>query len=164
MVLYADGPTVEVETVVAAPVDRVWSLVSDIDLPARFSSEFLGARWLDDGPRVGARFAGRNRHDAIGEWETTCFVARYEPPVVFEWAVGDLADPSARWWFVLAEEAGGTRVRQGMRMGPARSGLSVAIDAMPDKEERIVARRLSEHEGNMRATLEGIRQLAESGP
>jgi hypothetical protein len=54
------------------------------------------------------------------------------------------------------------RLRQGMRMGPAPSGLNIAIDAMPDKEERIVARRLEEHVANMRATLDGIKQLAES--
>jgi hypothetical protein len=32
---------------------------------------------------------------------------------------------------------------------------------MPEKEERIVARRLEEWEANMRATLEGIKRLAE---
>jgi hypothetical protein len=160
-VKYADGPTVEVDVFVAASIERVWALVADIELPARFSSEFLGARWLDGGPGVGARFAGRNHHDAIGDWETTSFVARYEPPRAFEWAVTDLDQPSASWWFELAEEAAGTRVRQGMRMGPAPSGLSVAINAMPDKEERIVARRLAEHERNMQATLDGIKQLAE---
>src|SRR3954452_21407632 len=124
-VKYADGPTVEADVLVAAPIERVWALVSDIDLPARFSSEFLGARWLDDGPAVGARFTGRNHHDAIGEWETTSFVARYEPPHRFEWAVTDLDQPSASWWFELHEEPAGTRVRQGMRMGPAPSGLSI---------------------------------------
>ncbi len=158
---YADGPTVEVDVLVAAPIERVWALVCDIELPARFSGEFLGAEWLDDGPAVGARFAGRNQHEAIGEWETTSFVARYDPPRAFEWAVTDLEQPSASWWFELVEEGDGTRVRQGMRMGPAPSGLSVAIEAMPDKEEKIVARRLAEHEGNMRATLDGIKQLAE---
>ncbi len=46
-------------------------------------------------------------------------------------------------------------------LGPARSGLSRAIDAMPDKEERIVARRLDEHRANMVKTIEGIKALAE---
>lgn len=158
---YADGPTTEVDILITAPIERVWELVSDIELPARFSSEFLGARWLEGERRVGARFAGRNHHDAIGDWETVSFVTRYEPPRSFAWAVTDPISPSASWWFDLHEEAGGTRLRQGMRMGPARSGLSAAIEAMPDKEERIVARRLSEHERNMRANLEGIKQLAE---
>jgi hypothetical protein len=163
-VKYADGPTAEADVLVAAPVERVWALVCDIGLPARFSSEFLGACWLDDHPRVGARFAGRSRHAALGEWETTSFVARYEPPRAFEWAVTDLDDPSASWWFELDEEPGGTRLRQGMRMGPAPSGLSIAIRAMPDKEEKIVARRLAEHEQNIRATLDGIKRLAETEP
>jgi hypothetical protein len=49
-------------------------------------------------------------------------------------------------------------------MGPAPSGLTTAITAMPDKEERIIARRLQEYETNMRATVEGIKQLAETQP
>ena len=52
MVKYADGPTVEVDVLVTAPIERVWVLVSDIELPARFSSEFLGARWIDDDQNV----------------------------------------------------------------------------------------------------------------
>jgi hypothetical protein len=160
---YADGPTVEVDLLIEAPLERVWELVTDIELPARFSAEFQGAEWLDgDGPRVGARFVGRNHHQAVGEWETTSFVSRYEPMTSFAWNVSDLETPAASWWFVLDEEPNGVRLTQGMRMGPGRSGLNAAIDAMPDKEERIVARRLEEHERNMRATLEGIKQLAEA--
>jgi uncharacterized protein YndB with AHSA1/START domain len=161
---YEDGPTAEAEVLVAAPVERVWALVTDIGLPARFSSEFRGADWLDDGPRVGARFVGRNWHKAMGEWETTCIVNRYEPMRAFGWCVTDLDNPSSSWWFELEPDAAGVRLRQGMRMGPAPSGLNIAISAMPDKEERIVARRLEEHAANMRATLEGIKQLAEVAP
>ena len=161
---YADGPTTEVEAEVDAPVERVWALVTDIDLPARFSSEFQGARWLDDGPALGARFVGRNQHPAAGTWETTCVVTVCTPHRSFEWAVGDPGFPSARWRFDLEPQAGGaTRLRQWMQIGPAPSGLTPAIEAMPDKEERIVARRLAEFERNMRATVEGIKQLAEAG-
>ena len=55
---YADGPTTEVGRVIEATPAELWPLVSDIQLPARFSSEFRGAEWLDDatGPAVGARF------------------------------------------------------------------------------------------------------------
>ena len=160
---YADGPTVEVEVLVHAPVERVWALVSDIELPARFSTEFLGAGWLDDGPRLAARFVGRNRHEALGVWETTSTVTHYEPPRAFGWDVSDPANPSSSWWFRLDDGPDGVRLRQGMRMGPAPSGLSIAISAMPDKEERIVARRLAALERNMLATVEGIKQLAEAG-
>ncbi|HTN79943.1 MAG TPA: SRPBCC family protein [Acidimicrobiales bacterium] len=160
---YADGPTAEVEVIVHAPLERVWQIVTDIDTPARFSSELLGATWLDAGPAVGARFVGRSHHPAMGEWETTSIVSRYEPMRAFAWNVTDTDNPSSSWGFELEEVEDGVRLRQRGRMGPAPSGLTIAITAMPDKEERIVARRLSEWEANMRATVEGIKQLAEAG-
>jgi len=159
---YKDGPSVVVDVLIDASIERVWQLVTDINLPAQFSTEFLGAHWLDDGPRVGARFQGRNHHKALGEWETTSFVNRYEPLRAFGWAVTDPDNPSSSWWFELEHEPDGVRLRQGTRMGPAPSGLTIAITAMPDKEERIIARRLQEYETNMRATVEGIKQLAEA--
>ena len=67
---YADGPTTEAVVDIAASPSVVWALVSDIDLPPRFSAELQGVEWLDGatGPRLGARFVGRNRHRAIGGW------------------------------------------------------------------------------------------------
>lgn len=158
---YADGPSVEVETTVRAPADRVWALVCDVNLPGRFSSEFKGASWIDDGPALGARFVGRNAHPALGAWETTSWVTRYDPGRAFAWAVSDPDTPSATWWYLLDRGDGGIRLRHGGRMGPARSGLSIAIDSMPDKEERIVARRLEEWRRSMQATVDGMKALAE---
>ena len=165
---YADGPTVEVEVDVGATADRVWSLVVDIDLPARFSTEFEGATWLigaEGGAALGATFEGRNRHPARGGWQTTSTVVDFEPLRLFGWAVGDPDRPSAHWRFELDPGGDGatTRLRQWARMGPGPSGLTPAIQAMPDKEERIVARRLEEWRANMQATVEGIKALAEAG-
>jgi hypothetical protein len=47
-------------------------------------------------------------------------------------------------------------------MGPGPSGLTAAIERMPDKEERIIERRLQQHGENMTATIEGIKRLAEA--
>lgn len=162
---YADGPTAEVEIHIDAPPARVWELVSDINVPAGFSSEFQGAEFLDaaTAPALGARFAGRNTHQAVGEWQTTSFIVALEPGRVFAWAVTDPDTPSASWRFELEPDGDGTRLRQWMQIGPGRSGLNIAIEAMPDKEERIIARRLDEHRANMTATLEGIKALAEAG-
>ena len=161
-VRYADCPTLAVDIVIDAPPEAVWQFVSDIQLPARFSSEFDGAEWLDGtGPAAGARFIGRNRHPAIGEWETTSTISEYEPGSVFGWAVGELDNPSSRWRFTLAAEGDGTRLTQWMQMGPAPSGINLAIAAMPDKESKILHRRLGEHRRNMESTLAGIKQLAE---
>lgn len=167
---YAECPTESVDVIIDASAAAVWDLVSDITLPSRFSSELAGAEWLDDDVphEVGARFAGRSRHAAIGEWQTECVVTAYDPLRCFEWSVGDAQHPSSIWRFTITEtgtemgaDAGRVRLEQWFQMGPARGGLNAAIDAMPDKEDRIVARRLSEHRANMEATLAGIKALAE---
>ena len=161
---YSDCPSTEVDLLINASPEAVWTMVSDIQLPARFSSEFKGAEWLDDDAvaRIGARFRGRNHHPAIGEWETTCTVSEFDPPRVFGYVVGDPDDPAAQWRFTLTADEGGTRVTQWMRMGPARSGINLAIDAMPEKENRILQRRLGEHHANMEANLRGIKETLES--
>jgi uncharacterized protein YndB with AHSA1/START domain len=163
---YADGPTAEAEVLIDAPVDRVWALVSDIGMPAKFSTELQETRWIDGVSQAaaGARFQGRNHHAAIGEWETTCVVTVYEPGRAFAWVVGEPEEPSATWRFDLEPEGEGVRLRQWARLGPGWSGLTPAIEARPDKEERIIARRLDEHRANMQATLAGVKALAEATP
>src|SRR2546423_11835896 len=163
MMKYADTPTIAVEVFIDAPAERVWLLVRDINLPARFPSELQEARWLDEAeaPVAGAGFMGRSRHPAAGEWETTCVVTVCEPGRTFGWAVGDPGYPSASWRFDLEPEGSGARLRQWAQIGPAPSGLTPAILAMPEKEERIIARRLDEHRANMQATVDGVKALAE---
>jgi hypothetical protein len=68
----------------------------------------------------------------------------------------------ATWRFLMAPAGQHVRLVQSAQMGPARSGLSIAIDAMPDKEQRIIARRLKEFRTNMAATLAGVKALAEA--
>ncbi|MFJ1967146.1 SRPBCC family protein [Streptomyces sp. NPDC087903] len=161
---YADKPTVEVRTWIGAPPGRVWTLVSDIGLMPRMSPELQSVEWLDgrSGAALGARFVGRSKHDALGEWATTSHVVEYEPPRTLAWAVEDPQEPTAIWRFTLEPENGGTLLRQWMQMGPGRSGLSFAIDRMPDKEQKIVFVRMREFETNMTGTLEAIKKLAES--
>jgi hypothetical protein len=162
---YADGPTTEAELVIDAPPAVVWPLVCDIQTPAEFSSEFQGGQWLDGvtRPALGARFRGRNYHEARGSWETVSTICEFEPERVFSWAVGDPDVPAARWRFSLEPDGPGTRIRQWMQMGPGESGISELIAQLPDKEHRILRRRLAEHQANMTATLAGIKALAEDG-
>ncbi|MFD9117657.1 SRPBCC family protein [Streptomyces bottropensis] len=160
---YADKPTVEVPIWIAAPPDRVWELVSDIELMPRLSPELRSVYWLDGstGPALGARFVGRSKHEAFGEWATTSHIVGYEPPSLFAWAVENPEHPSAMWRFTLDPQDGGTLLRQWMQLGPGRSGLSFAIDRMPDKEQKIVFVRMREFERNIGTTLEQIKKLAE---
>jgi uncharacterized protein YndB with AHSA1/START domain len=160
---YADKPSVEVTTWIDAPPDRVWRLVSDVELMPTMSTELQSVEWLDgaSGPSLGARFVGRSRHEALGEWATTSHVVLYEPPKVFAWAVADPDHPSAIWRFTVEPDNGGTSLSEWMQMGPGRSGLSFAIERMPDKEQKIVFVRMREFERNITATLEAVKKRAE---
>lgn len=160
---YADGPVTEATIHVAAPPARVWALLSDIGVVAGLSRETQEVWWLDGaaGPTVGARFAGRNRHEAAGEWTTESTVVVSDPGRAFQWDVGRPEAPTASWGYDLTGSAGGTEVRGWARMGPGPSNLTVAIERMPEKEERIVARRLAEFLAGIEATLVGIKSLAE---
>ena len=161
---YADKPTVEVDVYVDAPPAEVWRLVADPLLMPTMSLELQSVGWLDGatGPELGARFLGRSKHPDLGEWETTSYVVELEPERVFAWAVQDPDDPTAIWRFRLTPEGTGTRLSQWVQMGPGRSGLSIAIDRMPDKEQKIVFVRMREFEHNMARTLDDIKARIES--
>jgi uncharacterized membrane protein len=160
---YADNPTVQVQTWIGASPRRVWELVSDIELMPTMSQELQSVEWLDGArePAVGAKFIGRSKHESLGEWATTSHVIECEPQRVFAWAVEDPANPTAIWRFRLEPENGGTELSEWMQMGPARSGLSFAIDRIPEKEQKIVFVRMREFEQSMAATLAHIKKLAE---
>ncbi len=161
----ADKPTVEVSTWIDADPDRVWSLVSDVQLMPTLSDELQSVEWVDGarGPRMGARFVGHNEHDAFGQWSTTSQIVSFDQPHEFAWAVGDPDNPAATWRFRLTPRDGGTTLTYWMQMGPAPSGLSAAIESMPDKEQKIVFVRMREFETAIGKTLAAIKRLAEHG-
>jgi uncharacterized protein YndB with AHSA1/START domain len=162
---YGDTPTVEVATWIDAPPQRVWAVVSDIHVMPSLSPELQSVSWLDDvtDPGLGHRFVGRNHHEALGEWHTVSYIVECEPPRAFAWAVEDPDTPSAVWRFRLEPAGAGTRLVQRAQLGPGRSGLSDAIDRMPEKEQKIVHVRLTEFEQGMTATLAGIKHRVEVG-
>lgn len=173
---FADGPSVHCDVHVEADVARVWELVTDIRLPARLSPELQRVAWLDgaERPVVGACFEGYNRHGHLGEWRTVSHVVELDAPRKFAWAVTDAdgrygeptSDPAtsmASWCYELEAEGRGTRLRQSVLIGPGRSGVTLALDRRPDREEEIIAFRMKELRAGMEATLRGIKALAEGG-
>ncbi len=158
---FGDGLGAVAEVDIDAPPAAVWALVTDISLPARFSTEFRGAEWAGDDRGAGAMFSGRNYHPAIGEWTTSCFVDTFDEPRAFGWCTSDLERPGARWRFDIQSREPGTRLRFAYRIGPGQSGTTMAIANHPDREGRVLRRRLDEVHANMLRTVEGIRELAE---
>ncbi|MGH1491829.1 MAG: nitroreductase family protein [Acidimicrobiales bacterium] len=162
--VHADGPGTIAEIDIKAPAHVVWPFASDINFGAQFSEEFVGARWADgfDGPALGAKFIGSNTHKAIGEWDVECFVDQYEPQRRFGWITSDTENPGAQWRFELDSIAGATRLRYRLVLGPGPSGITAAITNMPDKEAKILDRRVAEHRANMQTVVEGIKAAAEA--
>ena len=88
----------------------------DVGLPAEFSTELVGAEWLDE-PGPGARFPSRSSLPGR-DWETVSHVVTWEPEKRFRWHVRDVTDPGARWQLALEALAGATRLRFSMTLGP----------------------------------------------
>lgn len=160
MTRLADRPEVAISVDIAAPPSVVWELVTDINLPARFQSEFRHAEWIDPGPTLGAAFKGHNARKDL-EWETTSWVVSYEPERAFGWAVSDRDNPGATWTYRLEPIDAGTKLTFHRVLGPGPSGITRLIARHPDDEEEIIARRDAEHRANMQAVVDGIRALAE---
>ncbi len=154
----AHGVTVEID--IDARADAIWPLISDIDLPGRFSDEFRGGDWLDE-PGPGARFIGRNHNDALGDWETTSYVVVHDPPWRFGWNVSEVENPGTCWRFECIPLAGATRLRFSMTFGPGTSGLTYYIDLHPEHEAEIIRDRQAAHRENMERTIEGIKTLVD---
>lgn len=163
-VTLADGPGTVVEIDIDAPAALVWEPVCDLDLPASYSEEFLGAEWDDPatGPAVGARFVGRNENSFMGRWEVPCFVDAFETHRTFGWCTSDPDRPGARWRFELEPLVGATRLRYRVILGPGRSGLTAAIQRKPEAEARIIGGRLRNLRSNMQRVIEGIKATVES--
>ncbi|MGB6059032.1 MAG: SRPBCC family protein [Microthrixaceae bacterium] len=162
---YRDCPAVEVETKVSGDPAAIWSLLTDITLSSRFSSELQEVQWLDGATAVaiGNRFSGRNRNDQRGEWTTECEVVELEPGRRWVWQVNGDEGVMATWGFELDPGRDSATVRHWGRMGPSASGLTAFIATMPDREGRIISGRMSQWRESMTATLEGLKQLIE-GP
>ncbi len=154
----------EVTQRVHCDIATAWRHVTDISVPARCSAELQSVEWLDGatGVQLGARFRGRNRNDAIGEWETVCEVVEVEDQRRWVWNVLGGDEPVASWGFEVEPASDGVLVRQWARMGPGPSGLTFVIAAQPDKEARIVAGRLADWQRGMAANLDWIRSQAEA--
>jgi hypothetical protein len=107
--------TGEVETVVAAPIDAVWRVVTDVTRVGEWSHECRRVEWIDGATRAvpGARFRGSNKA-GVFRWNRVNEVLVADAPHTFAWqTVSTLRFPdSTRWQFRLEAVDGGTRITQ----------------------------------------------------
>ncbi len=161
---HADGPGAVVEVDIKAKPQDIWPYISDIEFSAQFSEEATGARWVDESqqPGIGSHFVGSNSNSYMGDWEVDCFVSHFQQDHEFGWVTTDREHPGAQWRFEATGIAGATRLRYSVVIGPGPSGLTRAIQEMPEKEPRILSRRISQLMSNMTEVVHGIKTSVEN--
>lgn len=152
---------VVVSAPIAASAERVWELVSDVNLPSRFSAELVRAEW-EGTPGRGSTIRGYMKLNGR-EWDTESLVIDWRPNEAFMWSVYGPENPVAEWGFRITPLGDSVLLIMHARLGPARSGLTAAIEAQPDKRDEIVAHRMATWRSNMTATVNGVKELAENG-
>ena len=159
-----DGPGVVAEIDTDARPRQVWEVISDINMPAKFSDEFAGAEWLsDDEIAAGAIFRGRSATSDGREWETNCIVTEWVERETFEWRTTDPENPGAIWRFDLAEQGTGSRLRFSMVIGKENNSTAPRAMADPSLENQILFERRLIHKANMQSVLEGVKALVDPG-
>jgi len=92
------GNQIEVRREISAPADTVYRFVSDVTRMGEWSPETTGCGWINgaDGPAVGARFKGTNKHGSK-TWSTVCTVVAADP----DQSTRMLADEIGMWGKVV---------------------------------------------------------------
>jgi len=94
---------------IAAPVEKVWAVLTDFGNLADASPELVTMRpLLRGGLRVGQQYLGVNKRGRV-YWPTTNVVVDLQPKRLLAW---DTPLSGARWIFELTEADGGTRLTQ----------------------------------------------------
>jgi hypothetical protein len=161
----AELPELSESVHVAAEPERVWPYVSDIAFAVGTSDELLAVEWTSGTgslPSVGRTFVGTNANRYYGQWQTHATITECDEPRAFGWVVGDLENPSTTWRFTLRPDGNGTTLSHWVRIGPGASGLTMAVERMPDKEEKIIAGRLREFRAAMQQHLAALKARAEA--
>jgi uncharacterized protein YndB with AHSA1/START domain len=157
----ADGtthPGDEVSLRIAAPPERLYEIVTDIANMGQLSPECIGGKWLGGatGPAVGARFKGTNKR-GIARWSTKNEVVEAEPGRAFAF---ETQQSGTRWTYRFEPDGDGTVVtesRAAWRSRPlvAKVFSVLALGGVADHDD--------EMRDGMRATLERLKAIAETG-
>jgi uncharacterized protein YndB with AHSA1/START domain len=106
-------PDVAVQTVIAAPPEELYGMVSDLPRMGEWSPENTGASWRGGaaGPEVGARFVGKNAN-GWHRWVTFGKVVEAEPGQAFAFDVSAGPFKVARWRYTFEAADAGTTVTE----------------------------------------------------
>jgi hypothetical protein len=144
---------------IAAPAERIWSLLAGVTRIGEFSPETFEAEWLGGarGPQIGARFRGHVRRNGHGPvYWTTCTVIASDPGREFAFTVGGgQAKALNTWRYQLTPGTDGIDVTE---------SFELADTPLLRLYWRLAGRwRMRTNVNGMRSTLERVKAVAESG-
>jgi hypothetical protein len=151
-------PNARAHVDVAATVEQVYALVSDLSGMAEVAQEYSGGRWLGSaaGPEVGARFRGANRR-GLRVWRTVSTVTD-AGPTRFAFEVSSFGLPVSRWQYDIEPTGAGCRVTESTwdrRPGWFRP-LTVLATGVRDRD--------TVNQRNIERTLARLKAAAEKSP
>ncbi|MGV8873632.1 MAG: SRPBCC family protein [Rhodococcus sp. (in: high G+C Gram-positive bacteria)] len=143
--------------VVAASVDKVYAVVSDITRTGEWSPICQKCWWNEpDGGGVGSTFTGRNA-TAERTWETVSTVAVAEPGREFAWVVGD---NFVRWGYTLEAVDNGTQLTESWNFLP--DGIAFFHSKFGDDAQQEIETRSRAALDGIPRTLAAIKRIVES--
>lgn len=147
----------EVCTHIEVAPERVWALVASLDRMGEWSPECYRVAWLDGATspaKPGAHFKGRNKWGPV-RWAMACEVKTAEPGQEISWSTVQRGRDLVTWKYHFEPEGSGTKVTE-----------SFQVHWLPPLarffEDVLMVNRDRSREDAMRATLERIKEVAET--
>jgi uncharacterized protein YndB with AHSA1/START domain len=151
--------SVSVSIDIAAPAEKIYSMVSDLPSMGKWSPENTGGKWLGGATKAatGAKFLGANKNGKR-KWAGPVVITDATEPRRLEFVVGLGPIKGATWRYEIATTAGGCKVTETWE--DTRSG--VMKNATIGKLVTGVADRAGYARKSIETTLANLKKAAES--
>jgi len=136
---------------IAAPAERVYSIISDISNIPQWSPEVVRVQKLSE-----VRFQAWNRR-RLGRWKTEATIVEATPNQRFSFVVQALGGDWTQWSYVVESHDGSTRLTQEFRMCTA---MPMAV-LLFERLALFVMDRRSDLHTNMQTSVNRIKAMAE---
>lgn len=147
---------VSLTTIVKAPPERVYEIISDVTRIGELSPVCTAAWWDEgSGPHEGGWFTGRNEVEGRDPWERHCEIFIAEPGRAFGWVAGGRAEGVVEWSYRFNPVEDGTEVEESWRI------LRMAERLVALGDEFLMDLKANT-ESSIQTTLASLKKVAES--
>lgn len=155
--LMAPQNPVTVTREVAAPPEKLWSMITDLARMGEWSPENRGGSWAKGatGPAVGAVFKGRNKNGKKS-WSTSVKVNDCDAPRRFSFGLMVFGKNWCDWVYEIEPTATGSLVSHSWIDHRSKASQTIGkwVSGVADRE--------SHNRANMEATLRALAEAAEA--